>query len=320
MTEPFFLQRQHVAVKIEGTEGTDAVPTDSDVIHPAYAIEYKADVEMKPREVVQASFSRPSQEAGERMATVTFGTELKGSGTAGTVPPNLSTPFRGSAMGETIVGGISVTYAPVSVGVESATVEVREGSTTAAGAKSKKIVGAKGTWEIVAVKGDKVLVNFTFTGRYIEPTEATQFTTPVITPDPIDFLGAGISFLGVGDHLIQNLSMNIANNVVMRNDANQASGNFAAAITGRDPTGAIDPEQRDITNENFYNEWTSGTEGVLSFALTGAAGNITNVSAPKAQILDTGEADRDGIRTSPLDLSLNQSVQAGDDEISIVFT
>ncbi len=317
----YLLQRQHVAVKIEAVEGTDATPADADVIHPAYSIEYVAAVEMKPREVQQSSFSRPTQVAGEQMATVTFGTELKGSGVAGTVPPNLSALFQACSMGETIVGGVSVTYAPVSQAGKSVTVEVREGS-TGTSVKQKKIVGARGTFEIVAVKGDKVMVNFTFTGRYIEPVDAaiTQYVTPAITPEPGDFLGATILFHSVGTLLIQNVSLDIANTVVMRNDANQVSGNFAAAITGRVPVGSIDPEQVPTATLNFFKRWTDRTTGDLSYILNEGAGNITTVTAPVVQITDVPEGDRDGLRIETLALALLQSAQAGDDELSVAFT
>ena len=43
-------------------------------------------------------------------------------------------------------------------------------------------------------------------------------------------------------------------------------------------------------------------------------------TAPKAQIIGISEADRDSFRTEDLELQLNQSAQAGDDELTIAFT
>ncbi|KKN50888.1 hypothetical protein LCGC14_0628080 [marine sediment metagenome] len=321
MTSPFFPQRQHVAVKVEGTEGTDSVPADVDVIGPAYDIEYSPTFEMFAREIVQNSFSRPKQIAGERSAEISFSTEIKGEGNAGVAPPNLSAALQACGFSETIVAVTSVTYAPVSEGVSSVTVEIREGSTDGT-VKVKKIVGARGTVSFEGVKGDVVLARFVFTGRYVEPSDdpTTQFTTPAIGPDPESFLGAAFSFHGVGTTKVQNVTLDIGNAVSLRNDVNQASGNFSAIIVGRTPIGSIDPEQELVATINFFNKLTTNAEGILTYVLGASAGNITTFSAPKAQIIGISEADRDSFRTEDLELQLNQSAAAGDDELTIAFT
>lgn len=319
MTTPFLTKRNQIAVKIESTEGTDATPADADVVAPAYNIEWSPSVEMSERDNVQASFSRLSQVAGERSATVSFATELKGSGTAGTVPANLSAALRACGLSETIVAVTSVTYAPVSEDIPSVTIEVREGAANGT-FKSKKLLGARGTFTIEAVKGDVVLVNFEFTGKYVEPTDTTAFATPSPGQAPIAFLNAGISFQGVGALKVQNLSLDMANEISLRNDANDATGNTAAVLVGRAPTGNIDPEQEDVGTINFFNKWTTNAEGVLTYNLTGSAGNIMTFTANKVQIGSVSEGDRDSIRIEELDLLFNQNTDDGDDEFAIVFT
>jgi len=320
MTAPFLTQLQHVAVKLEGTEGTDSVPADADVVAPAFDIGWTPTPNFPERNVQQASFSRLPRVSGEISAQISFMVELKGSGAAGTAPTQLSSVLRSCGLGETIVGGVSVTYAPASTALSSATVEIREASTVAATVKSKKIVGARGTFIIAAVKGNVVLVQCTYTGRYVEPTETTPFATPTPGSFPESFLGAAFSFHGVGTLLVQNVSIDMANNIVLRNDANQATGNFSAAYTGRTPTASIDPEQELIATINFFNKLTTNSEGAMSYVLGSTAGNITTVTAPKVQIIGISEADRDTLRTEAIELALNQSATAGDDEISIAFT
>ncbi len=319
MTAPFLTMRQHIAVKVEGTEGVDAVPADADVIHPAFGVEYAPEVEMAEREVLADSFSRIKSIAGERTAVITFATEVKGSGTAGTAPPNLSAPLQACGFGETIVAVTSVTYAPVSASIPSVTVEIREGSTDTT-VKIKKILGARGTVTFEGEKGGIFLANFTFTGVYVEPSEGgTQFVTPAATPDPEPFLSAGLTFHAVSVKL-ESVTIDIGNNVVMRNDVSAASGNISAVITGRVPVGSIDPEVDDIATINFFNRWTANTEGALTFALTGSAGNITTFTMPATQVTEMSEDDRDGIRIESIDLKLNRSADIGDDELSIAFT
>ena len=161
---------------------------------------------------------------------------------------------------------------------------------------------------------------FVFTGRYVEPSDVTTFTTPVPGPDPEPFLNATLSFHSLGTLLVQNVTLDMANNIVLRNDVNEATGNFSAVLTGRNPVGSIDPEMILTATQNFFNRLTNNTEGALSYILGAGAGNITTVTAPAVQIVNGSDADRDGLRTNPLELQLNQSTQAGDDELSIAFT
>lgn len=319
---PFIIQRRHIAMKVEAVEGTPESLADANVIAPAFGIEYSAAIEFFDREVVQASFSRITQIAGERFATISFSTELKGVSaadlTAGTPPANLSVPLLGCGMAETIVVGTSFAYDPASSGHDSLTIEIRESDGVTA-VRSMKIAGARGTFTIEATKGGIVLVSFEFTGKYIEPTDSvSQFVSPSLGVLPVPFLGAGFSFLSVGTLKVQAVSLDIANNVIMRNDVNDATGNLAAFITGRAPTASIDPEVEALSTLNFYNKATTNAEGELVYTLGSVTGNTVKVTAPKAQIISPpGEADRDGLRTVGLDLQLNQSLVAGDDEFQI---
>ena len=320
MGVPVFLpQRRQVALELEATEGTGETIVDADVLAPIFEPDWTPNFEVPEREVVQPSFSRIARVPAERSATVVFALELKGSGTAGTAPAHLSDPFQSCGMSETIVASVSVTYAPVSSGDSSATIELFEGATDGT-IKIHRIIGARGTFTIEAVKGLPVLVRFEFTGRYVEPTEGSFLTAPSIGTVPIAFLGAAFSFQAVATLRIQNATIDIANTVVMRNDANQATGNFSGVITSRLPIGSIDPEQVLIAEKNFFSDLTAGTEGVLSYVLGTVAGNITTINAPKAQIVGIAPADRDAIRTEGIDLQFNQNVVAGDDEFTIAFT
>lgn len=319
MTGPFIPGRQHVAVKVEPTEGTDAVPADVDVVYPAMDIEWTPNVEENDREVMADSFSSIKSIAGERSAEISFAAEIKGSGAAGTAP-GIGPALRACGFAETIVATTSVTYAPASESLPSVTIEIREGSTDTT-VHIKKILGARGTVTFEAEKGGIFIATFTFTGVYVEPTESeTQFVTPVATPDPEPFLNAAFSFLGVGSLKIQSFSADMANNVSLRNDVSAATGNVSALITGRAPTGSINPELTDIATENFFNEWTSNTEGALTFTLGATAGNITVFNAPKTQITNIGQGDREELRTEELDLKFNRDAAIGDDELTLAFT
>lgn len=321
---PFIPRRQQLLAKVEVTPGTDAVVADADVIHPVFGPpEWAPTVEMNEREVTQPSFSQIQQKAGERSAQVTFSTELKGSGTAGTAPPNLSVLLQACGFSETIVAVTSVTYAPASEDNPTLTIEVLEGSVDsgAGTVKRKRLLGARGTVSFSQVKGQPVLANFVFTGKYVEPDDiATFFAVPSIGPLPLSFLNASVVILGVGTHKIQNLELDMANEIVMRNDVNDPTGNTEAVYVGRKPVGSTDPEQVATATDNFFADWTDEVLASISYALTGSAGNIITVTAPNVQITNIGEGDRDSLRIESLDLALIGNSDDGDDELIIVFT
>lgn len=316
----WLLQRQAIALEIEVVEGTAETLAGADLIAPIFEPEWVPNFTMAERRAISPSFSKKTQISGERSGTIRFATELKGSGTAGNVPPNLSKALRACGFAETIVATISVTYAPASENVPSVTMELFESGSDGTD-KRHRIIGARGTVSFEAVKGSPVLARFEFTGRYVEPDEAVLLTPqPVPTPLPVSFLGAAFTFQGVGTLRVQNVTLDMANTVVMRNDANEATGNFSGIITDRVPVGSIDPEQVLISEANFFNDLTTNKEGILQYVLGSAAGNIVTVNVPKAQIINITPGDRDGIRIESMDIELHESAVAGDDEISIAMT
>ena len=321
---PYITTRQQLLAKIEGTPGVDAVVGAPDVIHPVFGPpEWAPTVEMNERELTQPSFSQVQQKAGERSAQMTFSTEMKGSGAAGTPPPNLSVLLQACGFSEVIDGGVSVTYAPASEDIPTLTMEMLEGSVEsgAGSVKRKRILGARGTVSFTAVKGQPVLANFVFTGKYVEPDDiAAFFAVPSIGPIPQTFLNAGITVLGVGTHKLQNLEFDMANTIAMRNDANDPTGNTEALLTARKPVGTADPEQVATANDNFFSDWTEETLAAIFYALTGVAGNIVTVNAPNVQITNIGEGDREQVRIESLDLALIGDSDDGDDELTLVFT
>ena len=320
MATPFLVQRQQVALKVEGTEGTDSTPGDVDVIAPVYGVDWTPTFKMNERAPVQTSFSKLASVAGQRHAMIKFECEVKGSGTPGTAPI-FGAALKSCGFAETLVTSTSATYAPLSgtTQIPSCTVEVREGEGTTV-FKRKFITGARGKVTLDAVTGDTVKLKFEFTGKYNEPTETVALTQPSPGANPIPFLAAAFSFLGVGTLKVHQFSMDMGTTVAIREDANQAGGVYSAVLTNRKPTGSIDPEQELIATVNFLNKLTTNAQGVLSFALTGTAGNITTFNAPKAQIVNISEADRTGVRVEKLSIAFGENAAAGDDEFTIAFT
>jgi hypothetical protein len=73
-----------------------------------------------------------------------------------------------------------------------------------------------------------------------------------------------------------------------------------------------------VATYDFFGKLRSGSEGALTLALTGSAGNITTITAPKVQYTGVKLSEKSGIRSLGIDCQLNRN--AGDDEIVIAFT
>ena len=322
MANTFSVRRRQLAMKIETTFGTDAVVDETNLIEPLLELEWTPEVEFFERNPIRADLSPLAQIPGERSAQITMTTELKGSGTAGTEPEHLDVPLRVCGFARTDVPATSNTYDLVSTGFESATAEVREIEDDG-DAIVKKVLGVCGTVEIVAEKGLPVLLNFEFTGKYVEPTKVASpgelSPSPGIGLIPEPFLDVSFTFFGVSTLLIQAVTIALNNECTLKNDINDPSGNIGSVITSRAPGGSLNPEQVDPTVFNPWEQLTDAAEGLMSYVLGGTAGNIVTVSAPQTQIIGVSDGDRDTLRINELELQLNGS-SAGNDELSIEFT
>src|SRR5574341_592974 len=117
---PFLSTRGLILAKIETTYGTDAVPTPAANALLARNVSIRVDGNMLTRDFLRSNLSRLSAVVGRKLQELTFETEIKGSGTAGTAPKH-GALHRACGMSETIVALTSVTYAPIDSALESIT-------------------------------------------------------------------------------------------------------------------------------------------------------------------------------------------------------
>ena len=316
----YLIDRVQIAIKIEAVEGTPEVLGDADVVRPIFEPEWAPSFEMFEQEEAAPSFSAIQQVSGEKSAVIRWATPIKGSGAAGTVPAHLTVPLRGCGLGQAIVGGVSVTYAPISQLVPSVTVQMLEVFTDGT-VKRHQISGARGNAVFEGVKGIPTLTRIEFTGRYFKPDEiGAAFATPALGPVPPPMLNAAMTFQGAGALKLSAATIDLGNVPSLQNDPNQEHGNFSTLLTNRRMTGSIDPQQEKAAVIDFFQNLEDNVEGVLSYVLGSVAGNIATLTSPKAQITNITPGDREGIRTEALDLQFNRNTDGGDDEFSLVLT
>ena len=75
-------------------------------------------------------------------------------------------------------------------------------------------------------------------------------------------------------------------------------------------------------SEDPYTIWEANTERALAIELGGSSanGNRVVIDAPKLQIVNPQEGDRNGIQTDDIEFQLNASAAAGDDELTLTFS
>lgn len=301
-----------MAAKQEAVAGTAEVLAGVDAFL-AMNITFNPEIEMGARDNVTSSLSQFSPVAGARKATIEFDVELKGSGVGPATPPALGKLLKGCGFGEAIVAVTSVTYKPASTAIAPITLAMYNDGV------KYTVIGALGNVNLKLEKGKPGLLHFVFTGADFTVTDVALLTTGVAyeTSKPIPFLTATL-LIDSYAALLGALEFNMNNEVALRPDVNASSGHKTAVITGRKPTLSIDPEMVLVATYDVFGKWRSGNEGALTLVLTGAAGNITTITAPKVQYTGAKLADKSGIRSLGIDCQLNRN--AGDDELVIAFT
>ena len=300
-----------MTAKAEAVEGTAETLAGADAFL-AENINFNPETEMGDRNPVTSGLSQFSKVAGARKATMEFDVELKGSGTAGTAPA-IGKLLISCGFAETLVAITSATYKPASTGDKSMSLAMYNDGVRYG------VFGARGNVSIKALKGKPVMLHFVFTGADYTVTDAALLTTGVTyeATKPLPFMAATMT-LDSYAALIGSMEFNMNNDIVLRDDINAISGHKSAVIAGRKPSLSIDPEMVLVATYDFFGKLRSGSEGALTLALTGSAGNITTITAPKVQYTGVKLSEKSGIRSLGIDCQLNRN--AGDDEIVIAFT
>jgi len=187
------------------------------------------------------------------------------------------------------------------------------------------IRGARGTVALEATVGEPVFLNFTFSGVYSAVTAAALLSgIDYENVQPKAFLCVELNISGFTP-VFASCTLDIANSVEGRSDANDCSGFKSFIIPERAPTGSLDPEMELPSTHDFYALLLANTQKRLHYKLddpdaTPVAGEIISVAAPKFEYNAVGKGDRAGIQTAEVEINLVAAdVDGGDDELVIAM-
>lgn len=299
-----------LAAKVESTIGTAEALTASDAAFNIYNPMIQGNFEMIQREG-QGGFGYLSSVPGGRIGVATFRTYLEWDGTA-TEPSWADTFFPACGVVKS-----SQTFTPRSEAPGSNVKTLTIGLYV--NGLFKSIAGAMGTFVVTLPTGQPGYIDWTFTGAWQAPSDVAMITPTYPTDKPLRFAG-GLAEWNDYNLCISQATVDIGNTVIMRQCPSKEGGYVSAYITNRQPRVTIDPEAKTVAAQDRWGAWLAQTEYALELNLDGPGNSVLSFDAPKAQIMNLQEGDREGLVTDEIEFQLNKNGTTHDQELSVVFT
>ena len=302
-------RKRVVLATVETVEGQDANPTGAAnaMLCSEPTITPLAGGTVQRNLVRQSLGADPAIHVGTHVQ-ITFRVEIAGAGAVDTPPP-YGPLLRMCGMAETITPTTGpVEYDPVSDSEESGTLYFNlDGSL-------HPLLGARGNVSLVYPANDIPRYEFALTGLWADPSEAAA-PTPVFTAfqDPLPVSKVNTPTFNVHGFagVLEELTLDLGNQVVHRD----RPGSERVLRTDRRGAGNVRFEAPALSAKNFFTTAKANTLGALQIIHGTVVGNIVQVDAPKAQILEPTYEEADGVALISAQLLL--APDAGDDEIKI---
>jgi len=305
------LKRKRVlGAKIETTSGTAIALTGSDAGFNAYDIMIQPSIAMTPREA-EGGFGTLSSTPEGMSGKATFKLDWSWDGTS-TEPVWADTFFPACGLvkstntyfPKTAVPGSDVKTLTIGAYVDGRFCSIR---------------GASGNVKIVCATGKKVILDFEFTGVWVPPTDVALVSPTYSTDRSMRYATSTTTWASVA-LCLESLTLDVGNQITLRECATTTQGYDNAIITNRLPKITGNPESKLIATQDRFGQWIASTEGVLSWTIPGPTTSYVTIAAPKAQLQNNQEGDRNGLVTDELEWSCNRNGNTSDQEFSIAFT
>ena len=313
---PLLTRKTWLLAKIESTEGTDPTPVGG-----SNAIQVTS-VDITPIEsdTIQAdamqgflgNSTRGTVLANKRVS-VSFSTELSGSGAAGTAP-GYGPLLKSCGLSETVASSTSVTYAPVSASFSSCTIYCFYDLTR------HKITGARGTVTFNLVAGQIASADFQFIGIYNAPDSTDMSGTWTLANQAAglevnDTNITTATFHGVASQRLESFDLALNNEVVYKETVSSKQ----SLIVNRAPGGTAVIEALDTTTTDYFAKASAVATGATDVILGASAGNIVRLKADQTDITGVSYGDTNGVRSLNIPY-LALPTTAGNNEISLIYT
>jgi hypothetical protein len=307
------LKRKRVlAAKVETTVGTAIALSGTDGAFNAYDVMIQPNIPFEAREG-QGGFGNLSSVPGGYGGTATFKTDIGWDGSGIPSWASVFMPACGFVLStdtfypKTEAPGSNVKTLTIGCYIDGL---------------FKSIKGAAGTFRAVFPTGRMAYIEWTFTGIWVDdPSDVTLVTPTYPTADiPLRAAGGATTFNAI-TLCAENVTFDAGNEVVLRECATSEGGYHAAIITNRIPRITINPEAKLAATRPSYSNWLDRLEAEFSTTIASATGDgSVSISAPKAQIINIQEGDRNRLVTDEIELQCNRNGTTVDQELSIHFS
>lgn len=305
---PLLRRIRTLAVAIETTPGTAETLDATDGALNVYNSIMQPSIDTETREG-QGGFCYLPAVPGARMGTCTFRTDLH----VGAGQPNWASillPACGWVESATV-------YTPRSealgTNVKSATIGLYENGLL------KQLRGAVGSFQIVLPTGRMGYIDWTFTGVWNGVTDTAIIAPTYPTTLPLRAAGGAVTYGGV-EQKVENVNIDAGNSVIMREDPNETEGYISGLVTNRLPVITANPEAELVATEDRYGDWLAMSEAAWSYTVSGPSSSSIVISAPKAQIINAQEGDRNDLQIDDMTWNCNKNGATQDQELSITVT
>lgn len=312
------VQREVLLCKAESTYNTDPTPVNTaDAILVENLAWSHEGARMQERPGVRPSLGKLQHLFGGSLMSVTFDVEMKGPGVAyaASALPEISPLMLGCGFAEAIDitgGSEKATYTPASSSLGSVTLYLYQDGIL------HKITGCRGTVSFAAEAGQAFKASFTMTGHPQTVTDAALVVPTLDTTVPPVFVGSSFTIDSFAA-IVDGLNYDMGNEIAMPADVSASDGYGEVQIVGRDVTGGFNPELVVVATEAYIANWKTGKSMALASGTIGSVQyNKFKFDSPAVYYRETGEGDRDGIRT--LELGFAAAESSTDDEVTIEFS
>lgn len=307
---PLLKKKRALAAVAETTPGTAETLSATHGAFNAYDVIAQAQIEVEERQS-QGGFGRLSGVPGARAGTLAFKVDLGWDGTS-TIPTWASVLLPACGWVNSS-GTLTPRTEPPGTNVKTLTMGCYLDGVR------KVIAGASGNVRFVFPAGRMCYAEFSFQGVWQAVTDVAVITPTYPTALPIRYASATTEFDSVAQ-CVEQLTIDSGNQVKLRECGSTAAGYDYAVITDRKPTASANPEATLVATQDRYGDWLTGDEAELSVVLSGPTDSTIEFVAPKAQLVNIQEGDREDLVTDEIEWSCNKNGASADQELSIIFT
>ena len=176
----------------------------------------------------------------------------------------------------------------------------------------KEIYGAMGNARFTFDSAKRAMIEFTFRGIWCTPSDVAILGPVYPTDAPLQFISSAL-LIGAWTPKVAQFTLDLGNEIYVREDSSIASGYSSAVIGNRRPNGTLNPEAELVATKALLTEWEAETTAAVSWQCNRGAATAA-FNAGHLQFLNPQEADRNGVAIHDL------AYQLLDDDLQIVFS